>query len=65
MKVGDLVAEIDLDRIGIITKIEASRDWVWVEMMWERDGDGLRPLGEHNRTGWYDIRDVEIYHASR
>lgn len=65
MKIGDLVTEIDMDRIGIITNKDNYRGWVWVEMMWEHDGHGLRPLGEHNRTGWYSVRDVEVINEKR
>ena len=64
MKIGDFVYDY-AQRVGIITKLKASRDWVWVEMMWEHDSHGFRPLGEHNRSGWYDVRDLEMYHESR
>ena len=65
MKIGDLVTEIDIGRIGIITKEDPHRGRVWVEMQWEHDSHGFRPLGEHNRTGWYDVRDLEMYYESR
>ena len=64
MKIGDLVYDY-AKRVGIITKIEASRDWVWVEMMWEHDSHGFRPLRKHNRSGWFDVRDLEMYYESR
>ena len=67
MKIGDLVDD-GFDRIGIITKEDPYRGMVWVEMMWEHDSHGFRPLRKHifqYRTGWYDVRDVEVYHESR
>ena len=64
MKIGDLVDD-GLHRIGIITKEDPHRGWVWVEMMFEHDSHGFRPLGKHNRTGWYDVRDLEMYYESR
>ena len=64
MKIGDLVDD-GLHRIGIITKKNEYNGLIWVEMMWEHDSHGFRPLRKHNRSGWYNARDVEIYHASR
>jgi len=64
MKIGDLVDD-SFGRIGIITKEDPHRGRVWVEMQWEHDSHGFRPLAKHNRTGWYDVRDLEMYYESR
>ena len=65
MKIGDLVDD-GLHRIGIITKKNEYNGLIWVEMMWEHGSHGFRPL--HNGykwTGWYNVRDMEMYYESR
>ena len=63
MKIGDLVYDY-AKRVGIITKRD---EWgIYVEMMWEHDSHGFRPLRNGSKwTGWYDVRDMEMYYESR
>ena len=65
MKIGDLVDD-GLHRIGIITKKNEYNGLIWVEMMWEHDSHGFRPLRNGSKwTGWYNVRDMEMYYESR
>lgn len=65
MKIGDLVDD-GLHRIGIITKKSEYNGLVWVEMMWEHDSHGFRPLRNGSKwTGWYNVCDLEMYYESR
>ena len=65
MKIGDLVDD-GLQRIGIITKKNKYNGLVWVHMMWEHDSHGFRPLRNGSKwTGWYNVRDMEMYYESR
>ncbi len=65
MKIGDLVYDY-AKRVGIITERDDEQGWIHVEMMWEHDSHGFRPLRNGSKwTGWYDVRDMELYYESR
>ena len=70
MKIGDLVYDY-ANRVGIITKQKPHPKYpdttaIWVEMKWEHDSHGFRPLRNGSKwSGWYDVRDLEMYYESR